>query len=41
LLVRARNTEVWSGIPLQKEEGWDAIKYGITWLLPRMLDNKE
>lgn len=41
LLVRARRTEMWSGIPIQQEQGWDAIKHGIAWLVPRMLANEE
>lgn len=41
LLVRARRTEMWGGIPIQQEQGWDAIKHGIAWLVPRMLTNEE
>jgi hypothetical protein len=41
LLVRARRTEMWSGIPIQQEQGWDAINHGIAWLVPRMLTNEE
>lgn len=41
LMVRARRTVAWSGIPIQEERGWDAIKHGITWLVPRMLTNGE
>ncbi len=41
LMVRARRTVAWSGIPIQQEQGWDAIKHGIAWLVPRMLANGE
>ena len=41
LMVRARRTVEWSSIPIQEERGWDAIKHGITWLVPRMLMNGE
>lgn len=41
LMVRARRTVEWGGIPIQEDQGWDAIKHGITWLVPRMLSNGE
>lgn len=41
LMVRARRTVAWSGIPIQEERGWDAIKHGIAWLVPRMLNSGE
>lgn len=41
LMVRARRTVTWSGIPIQEERGWDAIKHGIAWLVPRMLTTGE
>jgi len=41
LLVRARRTVTWSGIPIQDESGWEIIKHGIAWLVPRMLSNGE
>ena len=40
-LIRARKTAIWSGIPIQQDEGWAAIKHGIAWLLPRMLRGQE
>lgn len=40
-MVRARRTVTWSGIPIQEERGWEAIKHGIAWLVPRMLSDKE
>lgn len=41
LMVRARRTVAWGGIPIQEERGWDAIKHGIAWLMPRMLNHGE
>lgn len=40
-MVRARRTKTWSGIPIQEDRGWEAIKHGIVWLIPRMLTNGE
>lgn len=40
-MVRARRTKTWSGIPIQEDHGWEAIKHGIAWLIPRMLNNGE
>lgn len=41
LLVRARRTSMWSGIPIQDDSGWEVIKHGIAWLVPRLLANGE
>jgi AcrR family transcriptional regulator len=41
LLVRARRTAMWSGIPIQDDRGWEVIKHGITWMVPRLLANGE
>lgn len=41
LLVRARRTAMWSGIPIQDDRGWEVIKHGIAWLVPRLLVNGE
>ncbi len=40
LLVRARRTAMWSGIPIQDECGWELIKHGIAWMVPRLLPNE-
>lgn len=41
LLVRARRTAMWSGIPIHNDSGWEAIKHGISWLVPRLLEKGE
>lgn len=38
LMLRTRTTEVFSGIPIREDKGWDSIKQSLAWLCTRMVE---
>ncbi|GKX56703.1 TetR family transcriptional regulator [Leminorella grimontii] len=40
LMIRARNTEVFSGIHIREDDGWQAIKRDLFWLCSRMAEGE-
>lgn len=40
LMIRSRNTEVFSGIHIREDSGWQAIKQDLFWLCGRMVEGE-